>query len=291
MEKKDSGMDWNISGRKAESAGKTDNRRKRILPEGTSGKTGKKDGVGRTEKNRTGKRWSAKKKLAVVFCVGALLCGIGTGVSLVEYSSFEYLGEKPIGGGKTETKVIEEELYRGKNGNGKVYVHSYYGDNTQAVLETSKEVPKDKIQFVVEYNPNNVKEVFVDREELEGNDPYYYGYYDSYYGDVEYAETDFYADEDSPEEGTAVEAAGQTGAAEGGQNTDAAADRTEPQSYITYMVDAVFAQNNGLEIFFTYKDEILRNLKEKRFYEYEYNTVESVKVLVHPSNKDVVSLY
>lgn len=246
----------------------------------------------RTEKRTNrGRKWGTRKVLAAVFFGGALLCGIGTGVSLVEYSSFEYLGEKPIGGGKTETKVIEEELYRGKNGNGKVYVHSYYGDNTQAVLETSKEVPKDKIQFVVEYNPNNVKEVFVDREELEGNDPYYYGYYDSYYGDVEYAETDFYADEDSPEEGTAVEAAGQTGAAEGGQNTDAAADRTEPQSYITYMVDAVFAQNNGLEVFFTYKDEILRNLKEKRFYEYEYNTVESVKVLVHPSNKDVVSLY
>ena len=173
MAKKDSGMDWNISGRKAESAGKTDNRRKRILPEGTSGKTGKKDGVGRTEKNRTGKRWSAKKKLAVVFCVGALLCGIGVGVSLVEYSSFDYLGKKSIGGDDVETKTITEELYRGVSGNGKVYVHSYFGDNVQATLETSKEVPKDQIQFVVEYNPNNIKDVSIDREELEGNDPYY----------------------------------------------------------------------------------------------------------------------
>ena len=289
MEKRDGGMDWNISGIKMENTEKKDKGRK--TEKSLRGKDRERTGMKQPEKGRKEKRWGIRKKLAVVFCAGALLCGIGTGVCLVEWSSFEYLGKKSIGGDEVETKTITENLYRGVSGNGKVYVHSYFGDNVQATLETSEEVPEGQIQFVVEYNPNNIKDVYVDREELEGNDPYYYGYYDSYYGDVEYAETDFYADEDSPEEGTAVEAAGQTGAAEGGQNTDAAADRTEPQTYITYMVDAVFAQNNGLEVFFTYKDEILRNLKEKRFYEYEYNTVESVKVLVHPSNKDVVSLY
>ena len=79
-------------------------------------------------------------------------------------------------------------------------------------------------------------------------------------------------------------------AAQNGQQAGAQTD-IQPQTYITYMINPVMAQESGLEVFFTYKDEILQNIKEKRFYEYEYPSIQSVKVLVHPSNKDVVSLY
>lgn len=204
------------------------------------------------------KRMSIRKILAVVFCAGALICGVGVGISLVEYSSFEFLGEKNIGGNDVESKTITEDLYRGTDGSGKVYIHSYYGEDQQMTLETSKDVPKDQIQFVVEYNPNNVKDIIVDKEELMGNDPYYdeyYGYSEYYYGDVQVGQ------------------------------------QTKPQSYVTYMVNPVLSQDSGLEMFFTYKDEILQNIKEKRFYEYEYPSITSVKVRIHPSNKDVVSLY
>lgn len=232
------------------------------------------------KKKKEGHRSSVRKILAAVFCGGVLLCGVGTGISLAEYSSFEFLGKKEIGGDDVETKTITEDLYRGVNGNGKVYVHSYFGENDEATLVTSKEVPKDQIRFVVEYNPNNIKDVFVDREELEGNDPYYEGYYDSYYGTTGYYEDMEYSMED------AADTAEDSTSVQPGQQ-----EQPEPQSYVTYMVNTVFAQDNGLEVFFTYKDEILDNLKEKKFYEYEYNGIRSVTVQVHPSNKDVVSLY
>lgn len=290
MEKRDGGMDWNISGIKMENTEKKDKGRK--TEKSLRGKDRERTGMKQPEKDRKEKRWGIRKKLAVVFCAGALLCGIGTGVCLVEWSSFEYLGKKSIGGDEVETKTITENLYRGVSGNGKVYVHSYFGDNVQATLETSEEVPEGQIQFVVEYNPNNIKDVYVDREELEGNDPYYEGYYDSYYGttgysgDVEYAPQDETA---TAEESTTVEYsfAAQDGQQAGAQNTA----QQESTSYVTYMVNSIFEQDNSLEVLFTYKDEILQNIKGKRFYEYEYEGISSVKVRIHPSNRDVVSLY
>ena len=247
----------------------------------TTTSSGRKPAKKKKEEHRS----SVRKILAAVFCGGVLLCGVGTGISLAEYSSFEFLGKKEIGGDDVETKTITEDLYRGVNGNGKVYVHSYFGENDEATLVTSKEVPKDQIRFVVEYNPNNIKDVFVDREELEGNDPYYEGYYDSYYGDVEYSvENETVA---ASEDATTVT---DSSAAQNGQQAGAQTD-IQPQTYITYMINPVMAQESGLEVFFAYKDEILQNIKEKRFYEYEYPSIQSVKVLVHPSNKDVVSLY
>lgn len=182
------------------------------------------------ERNKMGVR----KILAIILCSGILLCGIGVGVSIMEYSSFQYLGKKNIGGSDVVSKTVTEDLYRGVSGNEKVYVHSYFGDGQTATIETSKDVPKNKIQFIVEYNPNNVKDIIVDKEEWEGEDAYY---------------------------------------------------------YVTYMVNAIMAQDNSMEVFFTYKDEILENIKEKRFYEYEYPSIQSIKVLIHPSNKEIVSLY
>ena len=54
----------------------------------------KNENVKKRERNRMEKKLSARKILVIVFVAGALLCGIGTGISLVEYSSFEYLEEK-----------------------------------------------------------------------------------------------------------------------------------------------------------------------------------------------------
>lgn len=58
----------------------------------------KNENVKKRERNRMEKKLSARKILVIVFVVGALLCGIGTGISLVEYSSFEYLGKKKYWG-------------------------------------------------------------------------------------------------------------------------------------------------------------------------------------------------
>lgn len=180
--------------------------------------------------------------LVLVLVAGVLLCGVGTGVAISEYSSFEYLGQKDLGGDEVITGVFQKTLYRGKNGDGKVYIQSYGSGEEKLTLETSKKVPEDQIQFVVEYNPNNVKDIHIDKDvSVE---------YDEYAEGTEYAE--------------------ETG-------------------YVTYYLSPVMS-NHEFDVLMNYKDEILQNLKEKRFYDYDYKTIQSIKVVVHPSNKDVVQM-
>ena len=184
-----------------------------------------------------------RKILLAVLVTGVLLCGIGTGIAISEYSSFEYLGEKEIGGDTVQTDTFEETLYRGENDDTKVNVQSYGSDGQKMTLETSKKVPKDQIQFVVEYNSENVQDIHIGKDE--------YMEYDDY----------------TAEDGT-------------------------PQIclYVTYYVNPVTVDQNEFTSFMNYKDEILQNLKEKRFYNYTYQTIQSVKVVVNPENKDVVEL-
>lgn len=50
----------------------------------------------------------ATKIIWIVFCVGVLLCGIGTGVSILEYASFEYGGTYEVDVGReTSTYTVE----------------------------------------------------------------------------------------------------------------------------------------------------------------------------------------
>lgn len=188
-------------------------------------------------------RKNYRKILLLILAIGVLLCGIGTGVAISEYSSFEYLGEKTVGGDELKTDTLEETLYRGENGDAKVNVRSYGSDGQEMTLETSKKVPKDQIQFVVEYNSENVQDIHIDKEE--------------------YMEYDDYTAEDG---------------------------NPENRRYVTYYVSPVTTDQNEFASFMHYKDEILQNIKEKRFYNYTYKTIQSVKVVVNPANKDVVEL-
>lgn len=184
-----------------------------------------------------------RKILLVILIIGVLLCGIGTGVALAEYSSFEYLGEKEIGGDALKTDTFEERLSLGENEDEKVYVESYGSDGQKMTLETSEKVPKDRIQFVVEYNSENVQDIHIGRDESEEYDDY------------------------TTEEGI-----------------------TEKHRYITYYLNPITIDQDEFASFMDYKDELLQNLKKKRFYNYTFQTIKSVKVVVHPSNKDAIEL-
>ena len=48
-----------------------------------------------------------QKILLGTLCAGVLLGGIGTGISLVEFSSLEYAGERIVGEVRMETKTLE----------------------------------------------------------------------------------------------------------------------------------------------------------------------------------------
>ena len=55
-----------------------------------------------------------QKILFGTFLGGVLLCGVGAGTALVEYSSFTYAGEKKIGWEDLETKNLDFSFDRQK---------------------------------------------------------------------------------------------------------------------------------------------------------------------------------
>lgn len=168
-----------------------------------------------------------RKILLIILLIGVLLCGIGVGVTFSEWSSFEYLGEKTMGGKEKKTDTFTEKM-NGKEGKHMmVYVQSLDPEENAITVETSKKVPEDEIRFIVEYNPNNVKEVHIDKEEMEDQS-------------------------------------------------------------LVYYISPVSSETDSFEMFMNCKDELLENIKEKKFYNYTYDTIQSIKVVVHPSNKDYV---
>lgn len=204
------------------------------------------------KREKTGKT-SRRMILVGVLCVGILLCGLGAGISLIEYSSFQYMGKKDIGGDRRETETITRKIGKENKKNEKIYIHCWDVENRNVTIEASETVPKNSLQFVVEYNPDNVKQANIRKEVELGDDVN---------DAVEYADSEWL-------ENSAV----------------------EEKKYSIYYVEPVNTYDSDLELLFSCKDEILNNLKEKKFYEYKNSTITGVKVLVHPSNEGRVSLY
>ena len=94
-----------------------------------------------------------QKILLGTLCAGVLLGGIGTGISLVEFSSLEYAGERIVGEVRMETKTLEVEIdpEEGRWG---------LSDNMPWAAEMSVEadetVPENTVRFQVEYNAAKV---------------------------------------------------------------------------------------------------------------------------------------
>lgn len=183
-----------------------------------------------------------RKTLILVFCIGILFCGIGTGIALIEYSSFEYLGQKDLNAKDLKTETFTEKLDRGEKGDKNISVWCYDLEEEQIALETSKKVSKEEIQFVVEYNENVVRNIHI----ASANPTVYYN---EMTGEYEYGE-----------------------------------------GPVEYYVTSIIDRNNAIDQFLRHKDEILENIKQKKFYKYENATIASVKVIVNPSNKNIIEL-
>lgn len=204
-----------------------------------------------------------RKVLIGIFMVGILCCGIGAGVMFQEYSSFEYMGEKKLGGNKTAEKTILENLYTNKDkavNASFITINNTEEDNVK--LKTSKAIPKDKVQIKVRYNSDNVKDIHIDR---------------NLYNDDEYIEGDEYESDDMDEV-----------AAKTVQEDTAKANETNPISQEFFI--SVAGRMSSAEIFLTYKDEILKNIKEQKIYNYVYPQIISVEITVNPENKDMIEV-
>ena len=92
-----------------------------------------------------------KKILIGTLLTGVLLGGIGTGMALVEYSSFAYAGEKTIG---EENLVTREIDFKFEPEKGKLMVVHGYWDrrNYPNALEEDETVPIGVVRYVVTHN-------------------------------------------------------------------------------------------------------------------------------------------
>lgn len=99
---------------------------------------------------------SKQHKIAIViFCIGVLLCGIGTGVALTEFSGLTYGGTQILG--ETDMKTAELDVeFEPEEGVWDItemwYRGCYDGD-----IQTDRSIPPNTVRFCVTYNANRVE--------------------------------------------------------------------------------------------------------------------------------------
>ena len=212
---------------------------------------------------------------------GVLLGGIGTGVALVEYSSFAYAGEKTIG---EENLVTREIDFKFEPENGKVVVvRGYWDRNYPNALEEDETVPEGVVRYVVTHN-SKITDVELsfetysqeEMEEVEEMEGVAEGEEIEETERVEAAED--IAEMKGAEEGKEIEETEGVEEAEE-MGIQAGMENIPPQGYLSLQVRYV---GNDFEMFMQSKDEILNELKQKRISSYNVAYITDVRIKVNP---------
>lgn len=89
------------------------------------------------------------------FLAGVLICGVGVGTAIGEYSSLNYLGERTLG----EEKLVTENFdYTFDPELGAIRLHpSWYGGRETAGIETDASVPENVIRYEITYLPETIE--------------------------------------------------------------------------------------------------------------------------------------
>ncbi len=89
------------------------------------------------------------------FLAGVLICGVGAGTAIGEYSSLNYLGERTLG----EEKLVTENFdYTFDPELGAIRLHpSWYGGRETAGIETDASVPENVIRYEITYLPETIE--------------------------------------------------------------------------------------------------------------------------------------
>ena len=194
-----------------------------------------------------------QKILLGSFLAGVLICGVGAGTAIGEYSSLNYLGERTLG----EEKLVTENFdYTFDPELGAIRLHpSWYGGRETAGIETDASVPENVIRYEITYlpetiepelifRPRNVEESLTEESEPE-----------------ETAEEETTAEESEPEETAAEENA----------NLRIQGDLLLETWY-----------HGDLGIWMEAKDQILADLKDGRIAGYQVPHIKEITIKVNP---------
>lgn len=115
---------------------------------------------------------SRQHKIAIVaFCIGVLLCGIGTGVAFTEFSAFTYGGRQILGGTDMRTENFDVAFVPKEDQKTLIIgARASYAAGIGKVC-TDASVPPGTVRFCVTYNGKRV-EPFATFEESSDQDTF-----------------------------------------------------------------------------------------------------------------------
>ena len=192
------------------------------------------------------------------FLAGVLICGVGAGTAIGEYSSLNYLGERTLGEEKLVTEnfdyIFDPEL-------GAIRLHpSWYGGRETAGIETDASVPENVIRYEITYLPETIEPELIFRPR-----------------NVEESLTE----ESEPEETAAEETTAEETTAEESEPEETAA---EENANLRIQGDLLLETwyHGDLGIWMEAKDQILADLKDGRIAGYQVPHIKEITIKVNP---------
>lgn len=226
-----------------------------------------------------------QKILLGSFLTGVLICGVGAGTAIGEYSSLTYLGERTLG----EEKLVTENFdYTFDPELGAIRLHpSWYGGRKTAEVQTDDSVPENVIRYEITYLPETIEPELIFRsgkaeeifsEEIVTGE-----------SEAEIAETEAAATEESETEAAVTEESETEETVAKEEETGEEKESSEilkPQIQGDLLLETWYQGDMG--IWMEAKDQILADLKDGKIAGYQVPHIKEITIKVNPATEPYV---
>lgn len=226
-----------------------------------------------------------QKILLGSFLTGVLICGVGAGTAIGEYSSLTYLGERTLG---EEELVTENFDYTFDPELGAIRLHpSWYGGRKTAEVQTDDSVPENVIRYEITYLPETIEPELIFRpgkaeeifsEEIVTGE-----------SEAEIAETEAAATEESETETAETEESEIEETVAKEEETGEEKESSEilkPQIQGDLLLETWYQGDMG--IWMEAKDQILADLKDGKIAGYQVPNIKEITIKVNPATESYV---
>ena len=226
-----------------------------------------------------------QKILLGSFLTGVLICGVGAGTAIGEYSSLTYLGERTLG---EEELVTENFDYTFDPELGAIRLHpSWYGGRKTAEVQTDDSVPENVIRYEITYLPETIEPELIFRpgkaeeifsEEIVTGE-----------SEAEIAETEAAATEESETETAETEESEIEETVAKEEETGEEKESSEilkPQIQGDLLLETCYQGDMG--IWMEAKDQILADLKDGKIAGYQVPHIKEITIKVNPATESYV---
>lgn len=201
-----------------------------------------------------------QKILLGSFLTGVLICGVGAGTAIGEYSSLTYLGERTLG---EEELVTENFDYTFDPELGAIRLHpSWYGGRKTAEVQTDDSVPENVIRYEITYLPETIEPELIFRP-----------------GKAE----EIFSEETVAEESEAEETVAKE--EETGEEKESS-EILKPQIQGDLLLETWYQGDMG--IWMEAKDQILADLKDGKIAGYQVPHIKEITIKVNPATEPYV---